>query len=172
MSTGERSFEARVASNMNALNLKEKDTDDTHLQIFSQQIAAVKDELQELFASQAGTLNNQSGKRNGIRKIRPFDGESQSARSFLTAIELQMENDGVVGDERKVMYVGNYLEGKAWNWFEPIARERNQHARENWSERAKRILTNYVEMKKAMQQAFGDRPKQHRNFNVYDRLGR
>ena len=122
MSTGERSFEARVASNMNALNskmdaiaeqLKEKDTDDTHLQIFSQQMAAVKDELQELFASQAGTLNNQSGKRNGIRKIRPFDGESQSARSFLTAIELQMENDGVVGDERKVMYVGNYLEGKA-----------------------------------------------------------
>jgi hypothetical protein len=116
----------------------------------------VKDELQELFAGQTGTLNNQSGKRNGVRKIRPFDGESQSARSFLTAIELQMENDGVVGDERKVMYVGNYLEGKAWNWFEPIARERNQHAREDWSERAKRILTNYVEMKKAMQQAFGD----------------
>ena len=65
MSTGERSFEARVASNMNALNnkmdaiteqLKEKDTDDTHLQIFSQQIATVKDELQELFASQVGTL--------------------------------------------------------------------------------------------------------------------
>ena len=131
MSTGERSFEARVASNMNALNskmdaiaeqLKATNTDDTHLQTFAQQIAAVKEEIQEMITSQTGSVN-QSGKRNGVRKIKPFDGESQTVRSFLTAIELQMENDGVMGDERKVNYVGNYLEGKAWNWFEPIVRQ-------------------------------------------------
>ena len=143
---------------MNALNskldalsdqVKVSLNDDTHSQVFAQQIARVKEDLQAIVSSQPG------GKRKSVRKIKPY-GESQSLRSFLTAIELQMENDRIVGSENKVKYVGNYLEGKAWDWFEPIVRERNQFERENWSARAKRILTNYGEMKKAMQQAFGD----------------
>ena len=76
------------------------------------------------------------------RKIKPYDGESQSLQSFLTAIELQMENDGITESERKVRYVGNYFTGRAWYWFEPILRLR--------------ILSSYNEMKKAMRQVFGD----------------
>jgi hypothetical protein len=30
-----------------------------------------------------------------------------------------MENDGIIGSERKVKYVGNYLVDRAWDWFEP-----------------------------------------------------
>jgi Ty3 transposon capsid-like protein len=80
--------------------------------------------------SHSQSSSQPGGKRKSVRKIKPYDGESQSLRSFLTAIELQMENDGIVGSDNKVKYVGNYLEGKAWNWFEPIVRERNQFQRE------------------------------------------
>jgi len=90
------------------------------------------------------------------RQIDPYNGdESQSLRSFLTAIELRMENQGIE-DEKKVRYVGGYLRKKAWEWFEPIIRERNEKHRHDWSERATRILGDYKEMKKAMGQVFGD----------------
>ena len=74
---------------------------DTHLQLFTQQMAGLTSHSQS--SSQPG------GKRKSVRKIKPYDGESQSLRSFLTAIELQMENDGIVGSENKVKYVGNYV---------------------------------------------------------------
>ena len=67
-----------------------------------------------------------------------------------------MENDGVTERRKKVKYVGNYLSGRAWYWFEPILRERNSKPKEDWSDRTSRILSNYEEMKKAMRQVFGD----------------
>ena len=80
----------------------------------------------------------------------------QTLRSFLTAIELEMEDEGIVADEAKVKYVGRYLRDDPWEWFEPIIRERNEIKREDWSPRAERIITSYNEMKKAMKQALGD----------------
>jgi Retrotransposon gag protein len=71
-------------------------------------------------------------------------------------MELAMEDEGIVENEAKVKYVGRYLRDDAWEWFEPIIRERNEINREDWSPRAKRILTSYSEMKKAMKQALGD----------------
>jgi hypothetical protein len=54
-----------------------------------------------------------------IKDIDPYNGEeSESLRSFLTAIELRMKNQGIEGDEKKVSYVGGYLRKKAWEWFE------------------------------------------------------
>ena len=47
-------------------------------------------------------------------------------------------------------FIGGYLRGKAWNWFEPILRERETRNRREWSEGS------YDEMKKAMNQVFGD----------------
>ena len=94
--------------------------------------------------------------RHRTRKIDPYDGKNQPLRSFLTAIDLQMEDEGIQGDESKVRYVGRYLKDRAWAWFEPIIRERNEKPRSGWSDRAERILTSYDEMKKAMKQVFGD----------------
>lgn len=63
---------------------------DEERQMFIQQLAAVEEEIRQL-------RTNSSARERFIkpRKIKPYDGESQSLQSFLTAIELQMENDGI-----------------------------------------------------------------------------
>jgi hypothetical protein len=48
-------------------------------------------------------------------------------RSWLTAANLQIVNKGIEGEERKVRFIGGYLRGKAWNWFEPILRESDRN---------------------------------------------
>ena len=64
---------------------KVTDKDDAQ-QMFMQQLASVQDEI-------AG-LRTSTGTRERFikpRKIKPYDGESQTLQSFLTAIELQMK---------------------------------------------------------------------------------
>ena len=64
---------------------------------------------------------------------------------------MQQSNASNAGGSRK-----HEIKGKAWNWFDPILREREVRNRSEWSERAIRILGSYNEMKKAMNQVFGD----------------
>ena len=120
-------------------------------QHIDQQMAEIREQVQQEINKIATAR-----KEFKTKDIEPYDGESQPLRSFLTAIELRMENQGIEGDEKKVRYVGGYLRKKAWEWFEPIIRERNEKCRSEWSDRATRILGDYKEMKKAMGQVFGD----------------
>jgi hypothetical protein len=157
---GQPAMEQQIARGVNHLNgeveklaeaVQRMVMKDDERQMFSQQIAAVEEEIRN--------LRNNNGTRERHykpRQIKPYDGESQTLQSFLTAIELQMENDGVTDNEKKVKYVGNYFIGKAWYWFEPIMRERNAKKKEDWSDRTKKILSSFKEMKRAMQQVFGD----------------
>jgi hypothetical protein len=69
---------------------------DDERQRFTQQIEAVESEIRQLRIS-----NNPRERFIKPRKIKPYDGESQTLQSFLTAIELQMENDGVTEGSRK-----------------------------------------------------------------------
>jgi hypothetical protein len=157
---GQPTIEYQIARGVNNLNdrvdqlaeaVKKLDMNNDERQMFSQQLADINDEVRQ--------LRNHGGSRERYikpRKIKPYDGESQTLQSFLTAIELQMENDNVTEDDKKVKYVGNYLEGKAWYWFEPIMREKNTKPKSEWSERTRRILSSFGEMRKAMRQVFGD----------------
>jgi hypothetical protein len=122
-------------------------------QIIDLQIAGIRAQFQSELTAIIPRYNLNKPK---AKKVKPFDGKTQTLRSFLTAIELEMEDEGITGEEAKVKYVGRYLREGPWEWFEPIVRERNEKDRNDWSPRAERILTNYSEMKKAMKQALGD----------------
>ena len=153
----------QMATNLNALNRRMNDltksvedlslSDDIR-QGFAQQIAEIQEQIQQEIAK----ATNRPSKPK-TRKIDAFDGKKQTLRSFLTAIELQMEDENVVTDYDKVKYVGRYLKDDPWEWFEPIARERNK-PRDEWSERAYRILNNYDAMVTAMKQVFGEMDEQ------------
>ena len=65
-------------------------------------------------------------------------------------MELEVEDEGITGEEAKVKYGGRY------EWFEPIIQERNEKYRSDWSPQAKRILTDYSEMRKAIKQVLDD----------------
>jgi len=154
----------QMATNLNALNRKMNDLTksvedlsigDDIRQGFAQQIAGIQEQIQQEIAK--ATYHRPNNPRT--RKIDPFDGKKQTLRSFLTAIELQMEDENVVTDYDKVKYVGRYLKDDPWEWFEPIARERNR-PRDEWSERAYRILNNYDAMVTAMKQVFGEMDEQ------------
>jgi hypothetical protein len=91
-----------------------------------------------------------------VKDLEPYEGEKGKLRSWLTAAHLNMENKGIEGEDAKIRFIGGHLKGKAWDWFEPILRERDTLPRASWSERAVRILGSYKEMKKALNQVFGD----------------
>jgi len=91
-----------------------------------------------------------------VRDLEPFDGEKGKLRSWLTAAHLNMENKGVEGDEDKIKFIGGHLKGKAWDWFEPILREKDTLSQSEWSDRTIRILGSYKELKKALNQVFGE----------------
>jgi hypothetical protein len=133
----------QIVANMNNLNQKVDDLSaalgnltigDDLRQNFDQQLASIRNQIQH---DVAGATRSYKPK---TRKIDLFTGKTQTLRSFLTAIELQMEDDNVIGDEAKVLYVARYLKDDPWEWFEPIARERKKPRRE-WSDRAERILS-------------------------------
>ena len=85
-----------------------------------------------------------------------------------------MENKGIEGDEAKINFIAGYLRGKAWNWFEPILREKRTEKKADWSDRTTCILGSYKEMEKAMAQVFGDvderRQPRNKNFGKSDLL--
>src|SRR5467141_1413024 len=92
-----------------------------------------------------------------VKDLKTFDGKKQKLRSWLTAANLQMVNKGIEGEERKVRFVGGYLEGLPWDWFEAILRESDEKPRNEWSKRTIRILSNYNEFKRALGQVFGEK---------------
>jgi hypothetical protein len=128
-------------------------------QTISQQI----EELRQQIRGELTTIASRPNKSK-VKKAKPFDGKTQTLRSFLTAIELEIEDEGIVEDEAKVKYAGRYLRDDPWEWFEPIIRERNEINRKDWSLRAERILTSYNEMKKAMKQVLGDIDERKTNY--------
>ena len=83
-----------------------------------------------------------------VKDLEPYEGEKGKLRSWLTAAHLNMENKGIEGEDAKIRFIGGHLKGKAWDWFEPILRERDTLPRASWSERAVRILGSYKEMKR------------------------
>lgn len=78
-----------------------------------QQLASIRNQIQHDLAWATRSYKPRT------RKIDPFTGKTQTLRSFLTAIELQMEDDNVIGDEAKVLYVDRNLKDDPWGWFEP-----------------------------------------------------
>jgi Retrotransposon gag protein/gag-polyprotein putative aspartyl protease len=115
------------------------------------------DELKNYIGQQLSGIKQEGGRPDyKIRDLETYDGEKQKLRSWLTAANLQINNKGIEGEERKVRFIGGYLRGKAWNWFEPILRESDEQPRKEWSDRTLRILGSYKEMKKAMGQVFGE----------------
>jgi Retrotransposon gag protein len=117
----------------------------------------IGDDLKEYIGKQLTGIKTE-GIRNEfkIKDLDTYDGEKQKLRSWLTAANLQIVNKGIEGEERKVRFIGSYLRGRAWQWFEPILRESDEKPRKEWSDRATRILNSYKEMKKAMGQVFGE----------------
>jgi hypothetical protein len=91
-----------------------------------------------------------------LKALEHYDGMSRPLRSWLTEAELHMENKGIVGEEARTRFIGGHLKGRAWNWFEPFARERSERPQDEWSDRTTRVFSSYRELRKAMTQVFGD----------------
>jgi hypothetical protein len=116
----------------------------------------IGDDLKDYIGAQLAGIKQEGTKYDyKVKDLDTFDGEKQKLRSWLTAANLQLSNKNVEGEERKVRFIGGYLRGKAWDWFDPILRE-SEKPRSEWSDRATRILASYKEMKKAMGQVFGE----------------
>ena len=49
-----------------------------------------------------------------------------------------------------------YLKDKAWDWVEPILREKDAVPQEDWSDRTTKVLGSYKEFRKALNQVFGE----------------
>jgi hypothetical protein len=91
-----------------------------------------------------------------VRDLEPFDGETGKLRTWLTAVQLNMDNKGAENDEDKIKFIGGHLKGKAWDWFQPILREKDTVPRANWSDRTERIIGSSKELKKALNQVSGE----------------
>ena len=98
-----------------AKTLREIEMGENVKQVLEMQMAGLRHQIQQ------GALATKG--RSKAKKVKPFDGKSQPLRSFLTAIELEMEDEGIVENEARVKYVGRYLRDDAWEWFEPIIRD-------------------------------------------------
>ena len=92
------------------------------------------DDLKDYINHQlAGIRQEGSRQEYKVKDLEVFDGKKQKLRSWLTAANLQIVNKGVEGEERKVRFIGGYLRGLAWTWFEPILRESDERPRTEWS---------------------------------------
>ena len=78
-----------------------------------------------------------------------------------------MDNKGVENDEDKIKFIGGHLKGKAWDWFEPILREKDTVSRADWSDRTERILGSSKESKKALNQVLEKRMKERKRQTSY-----
>ena len=107
----------------------------------------IKDHINQQLAGILRQVDDEKRKpKMKVEDLDPYDGETGKLRSWLTA----------EGDDAKIRFVGGHLKGKAWDWFEPILRERDMLPRSEWSDRAIRILGSFKEMKKALNQVFGE----------------
>src|SRR3984957_19471173 len=151
MSGQQQSLSHHLVNSSNALNKKVDKLAE------ALEALTIGDDLKDYIGEQLKSIKQEGGKHDyKVKDLDTFDGERQKLRSWLTAANLQIVNKGIEGEERKVRFIGGYLRGKAWNWFEPILRESDEKPRSEWSDRATRILGSYKEMKKAMGQVFGE----------------
>jgi len=103
------------------------------------------DDLKEYVSSQLAGIRQEGKTRDyKVKDLKTFDGKKQKLRSWLTAANLQLVNKGIEGEERKVRFIGGYLEGLPWDWFEAILRESDERPRTEWSKRTTRILGSYT----------------------------
>jgi hypothetical protein len=131
---GSQNVTHQLITNTNALNAKVDSLAETleGLSLDNDLKQRIERQLPEIVTqSSAGSSRRHEIK---IKDLETYDGETKNLRSWLTAANLQIENKGVTGEEEKVKFIGGYLRGKAWNWFEPILRERDTRNRREWSE--------------------------------------
>ena len=129
------------------------------------------DDLKEYVADQLAGIRQEGKTRDyKVKDLKPFDGKKQKLRSWLTAANLQLVNKGIEGEERKVRFIGGYLEGLPWDWFEAILRESDDKPRNEWSKRTTRILGSYAEFKKALGQVFGEKNERQTAAEKLQRL--
>ena len=149
-----------IMSNINAVNAKidslAETINDIAIDDGLKSNSELKQHIDKRLAEITPKIQEKKKRDFKIKDLDTYDGETQNLRSWLTAAGLQMENKGIEGDEAKINFVAGYLRGKAWNWFEPILREKRTEKRADWSDRTTRILGSYKEMEKAMAQVFGD----------------
>ena len=129
------------------------------------------DDLKEYVSSQLAGIRQEGKTRDyKVKDLKTFDGKKQKLRSWLTAANLQLVNKGIEGEERKVRFIGGYLEGLPWDWFEAILRESDERPRTEWSKRTTRILGSYAEFKKALGQVFGEKNERQTAAEKLQRL--
>jgi len=139
----------QLVSNTNALNRKIND-----LAALVEGLS-ISDDVKETIEQQLQEMQVREI-RLKLKALEHYDGKTRPLRSWLTEANLHLENANIVDESAKVRFIGGHLKGEAWDWFEPIARERNSKPRVQWSDRTTRILSGYEELSKAMNQVFGD----------------
>ena len=117
-----------IMSNINAVNAKIDSLVETIGDIAIDD--GLKQHIDKRLAEIAPKTQEKKKRDFKIKDLDTYDGESQNLRSWLTAAGLQMENKGIEGDEAKINFIAGYLRCKAWNWFEPILREKEPRKRQ------------------------------------------
>ena len=94
-------------------------------------------------------------------KIRPpeaFNGNQSKLWGFLTQLELYMRinREKLVYEEDKVLFATSYLTGAAFDWFEPIIQDYQDHCYDKQDEETQEIFGSFWQFKKHLQGTFRD----------------
>jgi Retrotransposon gag protein len=115
----------------------------------------ISDDIREAIEQQLQGIRTREVKLK-LKALEHYDGKTRPLRSWLTEANLHMENANITEESARVRFIGGHLKNEAWDWFEPIARERASKPKTEWSDRTTRVLSSYRELSKALNQVFGD----------------
>jgi Ty3 transposon capsid-like protein len=91
-----------------------------------------------------------------LPKAEPFSGKRSRLQGFLTKMQLHLAANSMFlrTDVDRIKFVGTYLEGVAYDWFEPYLRDylENGEIRDETSG----MFQSYTSFVKRLQAVFGD----------------
>ncbi|GCB18984.1 protein LDOC1 [Aspergillus awamori] len=93
-----------------------------------------------------------------VRPPEPFDGNRSRLRAFLTQLDLylNMNKEKLRNEVDKIFFASTYLNGTAFNWFEPYIRDYQEKPVGEQDDDTKRIFASYARFKERLEQTFGD----------------
>ena len=119
-------------------------------------------EVEERISQLYKTITSlQSQVQTKVVKIQPpeaFNSTQSKLQGFLTQLELYMHinREKLVHEEDKVLFATSYLTGVAFNWFEPIIQDYQEHQYNKQDNETREIFSSFWQFKKHLQGTFRD----------------
>ena len=115
-----------------------------------EQVLSMIDQLHKTITSLEGRLQAKSIK---IRPPETFNGTQSKLQGFLTQLNLYMQvnREKLVHEADKVLFTTTYLTGPAFDWFEPIVCNYQEHSHDTQDNITKEIFGSFQQFKHHLQ---------------------